>query len=115
MEIRRRLEMKKILKMFVIGVVVLFFLSLGTSFGVNKCYAGDSLCGSTVKEWKQANRSDKRSAVYAWIIAANLNKRYVNPNALIVCIDEAVSGHTTADNENTSSIAAMCMIIMGWK
>ena len=116
--------MKESLKTLAIAFVV---LSLGMSFGAVECYAGGTLTDSTVKEWKQATHENKMLTSGAWITAALLldmintdTLHGINTNgaaymlSLVVCINEAVEGHTTVDNANTSEVAAMGMMIMGW-
>lgn len=117
-------KMKESLKTLAIAFVV---LSLGMSFGAVECYAGGTLTDSTVKEWKQATHENKMLTSGAWITAALLldmintdTLHGINTNgaaymlSLVVCINEAVEGHTTVDNANTSEVAAMGMMIMGW-
>jgi len=86
-------------------------------------YEGGNLHKSTVQVWKEATYRNKLATAADWAIKApavsatvqrsgdiNTLKRYATE--LVSCIDTAVNGVSISDS--TSTIAASCMVLMGW-
>jgi len=117
--------MKKFILFVVLAIVGIFLIDIIFFPGDSKnnsvstqdeWYAGGTLHKATISEWKAATDKNKLATCADFVLSQNkgmdFNVLKIKANALVTCIDEAVGGHSTVDNEKVSKIAAQCMILL---
>ena len=117
--------MKKFILFLVLAVIAVFAIDViffsgdnenKTSSTKDEWYAGGTLHKATILEWKVATNKNKLATCADFVAYKNkdikLNKLKIKASALQTCIDETVNGHSSADNETVSKIAAQCMLLM---
>ena len=87
-------------------------------------YVGGNLYNATAREWHQSSLENKLATAANWtLMQPNIRKisqksssmETVKPYAieLVACVDMISVGNSYAD-KNVSSLAAACMVSMGW-
>lgn len=118
--------MKKFILFVVLAIVGIFLIDIiffpgdskNNSFSTqDEWYAGGDLHKKTIADWKVATEKNKLATCADFVLSQNkgmdFNVLKIKANALVTCINETVEGHSTADNEKVSTIAAQCMLLMG--
>jgi hypothetical protein len=105
-------------------VMTMILSWLPLSVSADEWYEGGTLYKATVAEWNKAAYSNKLATASDWAttrpqIVSKVQRsgtmETLRPFAeeLVKCIDEAASGKGYS-NEEITSLAAGCMILMGW-
>ena len=87
-------------------------------------YVGGTLYNATAGEWQKSSHENKLATAANWtLMQPNIRKisqksssmETVRPYAieLVACVDQISIGENYAD-KNVSSLAAACMVSMGW-
>ena len=87
-------------------------------------YVGGTLFNVTVREWQKSSHENKLATAANWTLMQPSIRRIskksstmetVRPYAieLVACMDQATIRDSYAD-KNISSLAALCMVSMGW-
>lgn len=83
---------------------------------INEWYVGGNLHKSKVIEWKKATESNKLATCGDFLASQHKNNSLselkIMSTNLKACIDEAVKGNEISNNEDISSIASLCMVLM---
>jgi hypothetical protein len=87
-------------------------------------YSNGTLHQSSIKEWKLATSENKLATSADWIMSVNksIEKKVTDSGTmdtlmpysieLVSCIDTAISDNNTADSENSTTIAVLCMSLL---
>lgn len=83
-----------------------------------KWYTGGTLHKSRISDWKKASEENKLATCADFIANVSENSSMeemrVSSEKLKSCINEATKGTDQSDNENTTDIAGLCLITMGF-
>lgn len=109
-------------------ILIAFTLSVLTSAHSAEWYEGGGLHKATAFKWYSSSRNNKLATSADFVAAikdsSNLKinsmndaKRYAND--LVVCVDKSIVGDDgslmqSSRNTPVSSLAALCMTLMGW-
>ena len=105
-------------------VLLLSFLLIGSASAA-RWYEGGTLHGATIAEWKRATAANQLATCADFLAAAHMEGKLKLPisdvesirpyaNELVTCINAATKGHSEADHQSVSDIAAMGALLMGW-
>lgn len=113
------------MKKFVVTVLVLFFFVIPfEAYAGGKWYQNGTLHSSSVGEWNGATYANKLATAADWAITRPQIKEKVRSSGsidtlrpfameLVTCVNEAAGGQGSG-SMSAASLAASCMILMGW-
>ncbi len=87
-----------------------------TSSSAKQWYQGGTLHRSKITDWKLASKQNKLATCGDFCANAYKNRpieeiKLIAAN-LVICIDESIKGHNTADDTYVSEMASICLIFM---
>ena len=106
------------------AVVTVLLLTAPLKAIAGHWYVGGTLYNATAREWHNSSNDNKLATAANWslmqpnirkISAKSSSMETVKPYAieLVACVDQISVGDTYSD-KNISSLAAACMVSMGW-